>query len=96
MALAGTSVQGVALPVVAVQVLGASPGQVSLLAAAATAPAFFFALPAGVVGTATRSGRSWSAPILPRPRWWLWCRSAGPPVSCPCPSSIRSHCCWGR
>nr|WP_268983038.1 MFS transporter [Streptomyces filamentosus] len=49
-ALAGTSVHGVALPVVAVQVLGASPGQVSLLAAAATAPAFFFALPAGVVG----------------------------------------------
>ncbi|MET9449006.1 MFS transporter [Streptomyces cinerochromogenes] len=48
--LAGTSVHGVALPVVAVLELDASPGQVSLLAAAATAPAFVLALPAGVAG----------------------------------------------
>ncbi|MFG3013852.1 MFS transporter [Streptomyces cinerochromogenes] len=48
--LAGTSVHGVALPVVAVLELDASPGQVPLLAAAATAPAFVLALPAGVAG----------------------------------------------
>lgn len=48
--LAGTSVHSVALPVVAVLELGASPGQVSLLAAAATVPAFVLALPAGVAG----------------------------------------------
>ncbi|MGC4916302.1 MFS transporter [Streptomyces albogriseolus] len=48
--LAGSSVHGVALPVIAVLELGASPGQVSLLAAAATVPAFVLALPAGVAG----------------------------------------------
>jgi MFS family permease len=48
--LAGSSVHGVALPVIAVLELEASPGQVSLLAAAATVPAFVLALPAGVAG----------------------------------------------
>ncbi|MFF8908734.1 MFS transporter [Streptomyces olivaceoviridis] len=48
--LAGTSVHGVALPVIAVLELDASPGQVSLLAATATVPAFVLALPAGVAG----------------------------------------------
>ncbi|MGW1815400.1 MFS transporter [Streptomyces sp. NPDC002125] len=48
--LAGSSVHGVALPVIAVLELDASPGQVSLLAAAATVPAFVLALPAGVAG----------------------------------------------
>ncbi|MEW2626027.1 MFS transporter [Streptomyces sp. NPDC048106] len=48
--LAGSSVHGVALPVIAVLELDASPGQVSLLAAAATVPAFDLALPAGVAG----------------------------------------------
>ncbi|MEU7283443.1 MFS transporter [Streptomyces sp. NPDC045431] len=50
MTLAGASVHGVALPVVAVLELDASPGQVSLLAAASTVPAFVLALPAGVAG----------------------------------------------
>ncbi|MFI8421166.1 MFS transporter [Streptomyces sp. NPDC085479] len=49
-ALAGSSVHAVALPVVAVLELEATPGQVSLLTAAATAPAFLLALPAGVAG----------------------------------------------
>ncbi|MEW2514724.1 MFS transporter [Streptomyces sp. NPDC046870] len=48
--LAGSSVHGVALPVIAVLELDASPGQVSLLVAAATVPAFVLALPAGVAG----------------------------------------------
>lgn len=48
--LAGSSVHGVALPVVAVLELDAFPGQVSLLATAATVPAFVLALPAGVAG----------------------------------------------
>lgn len=49
-ALAGSSVHAAALPVIAVLELDAAPGQVSLLAAAATAPAFVLALPAGVAG----------------------------------------------
>ncbi|MFK0142681.1 MFS transporter [Streptomyces murinus] len=48
--LAGSSVHAVALPVVAVVQLHATPRQVSLLAAAATAAAVVLALPAGVVG----------------------------------------------
>ncbi|MFD6335305.1 MFS transporter [Streptomyces niveus] len=49
-ALAGSSLHAVALPVVAVLELDATPGQVSLLTAAATIPAFALALPAGVLG----------------------------------------------
>lgn len=49
-ALAGSSLHAVALPVVAVLELNATPGQVSLLTAAATLPAFALALPAGVLG----------------------------------------------
>ncbi|MFD9869093.1 MFS transporter [Streptomyces niveus] len=49
-ALAGSSLHAVALPVLAVLELGATPGQVSLLTAAATTPAFVLALPAGVLG----------------------------------------------
>ncbi|WP_153812156.1 MFS transporter [Streptomyces sp. SUK 48] len=48
--LAGSFVHAVALPVVAVVELHATPRQVSLLAAAATAAAVVLALPAGVVG----------------------------------------------
>ncbi|MEV7157065.1 MFS transporter [Streptomyces misionensis] len=48
--LAGSSAHAVALPVVAVVELDATPRQVSLLAAAATAAAVVLALPAGVVG----------------------------------------------
>ncbi|MFJ8676754.1 MFS transporter [Streptomyces sp. NPDC093589] len=48
--LAGSSLHAVALPVVAVLELNATPSQVSLLAAAAMTPAFVLALPAGVVG----------------------------------------------
>ncbi|MFJ8660295.1 hypothetical protein [Streptomyces sp. NPDC093795] len=49
-ALAGSSLHGVALPVVAVLELDATPGQVSWPAAASTAPAFVLALPAGAAG----------------------------------------------
>lgn len=49
-ALAGSSLHAVALPVVAVLELKATPGQVSLLTAAATLPGFALALPAGVLG----------------------------------------------
>ncbi|MEU2354421.1 MFS transporter [Streptomyces misionensis] len=48
--LAGSPVHAVALPVVAVVQLHATPGQVSLLATASTAAACVLALPAGVVG----------------------------------------------
>nr|WP_234315868.1 MFS transporter [Streptomyces sp. NRRL F-5527] len=48
--LAGSSLHAVALPVVAVLQLHATPGQVSLLAAAVMTPAFVLALPAGWVG----------------------------------------------
>ncbi|WP_405851304.1 MFS transporter [Streptomyces sp. NBC_00090] len=47
---AGFSVHAVALPVIAVLELDAAPGQESLPAAGATAPAFVLALPAGAAG----------------------------------------------
>ncbi|MFI1226211.1 MULTISPECIES: MFS transporter [unclassified Streptomyces] len=46
---AGSSVHRVALPALAVLNLGAAPGQVSILAFAATLPALVIALPAGVL-----------------------------------------------
>ncbi|MCZ1012223.1 MFS transporter [Streptomyces lydicus] len=52
--LAGSSLHGVALPVIAVLELKATPGQVSLLTAAAMTPAFALSLPAGVVGDRCR------------------------------------------
>ncbi|MFE2562074.1 MFS transporter [Streptomyces sp. NPDC059352] len=48
--MADSSVHAVTLPVIAVLELDAAPGQVSLPAAAATAPAFVLALPAGAAG----------------------------------------------
>ncbi|MGW1974145.1 MFS transporter [Streptomyces sp. NPDC001889] len=45
----GTAVHAVALPVVAVVHLAATPGQVAVLAALSTAPAALFSLPAGVL-----------------------------------------------
>ncbi|MFF9785732.1 MFS transporter [Streptomyces nigrescens] len=48
--LAGSSLHAVALPVIAVLELKASPGQISLLTAAALTPSFALALPAGVIG----------------------------------------------
>ncbi|MCL3998880.1 MFS transporter [Streptomyces lavenduligriseus] len=47
--LAGSSLHAVALPVLAIEMLHASPGQVAVLAFLATLPAFFLALPAGVI-----------------------------------------------
>jgi Na+/melibiose symporter-like transporter len=47
--LAGSSLHAVALPVIAIEVLQATPGQVAVLAFLATLPAFFLALPAGVL-----------------------------------------------
>ncbi|MEU2354418.1 MFS transporter [Streptomyces misionensis] len=46
---AGSSVHGVALPALAVLRLGATPGQVALLAFAATVPALLVSLPAGAM-----------------------------------------------
>ncbi|MFF1977433.1 MFS transporter, partial [Streptomyces sp. NPDC058204] len=45
----GSAVHRVALPALAVLHLGASPGQVALLAFAASAPALLVSLPAGVL-----------------------------------------------
>ncbi|MEV7122607.1 MFS transporter [Kitasatospora griseola] len=45
----GSLFTAVALPVVAVVHLGATPGQISLISAAATLPALLFGLPAGVL-----------------------------------------------
>ncbi|MER6913857.1 MFS transporter [Streptomyces sp. NPDC000594] len=46
---AGSAVHAVALPVVAVVELAATPGQVAVLAALVTMPAFLFSLPAGAI-----------------------------------------------
>ncbi|MFD7552239.1 MFS transporter [Streptomyces sp. NPDC059816] len=46
---AGSAVHAVALPVVAVVELAATPGQVAVLAALVTTPAFLFSLPAGAI-----------------------------------------------
>ncbi|MFD3422439.1 MFS transporter [Streptomyces decoyicus] len=48
--LAGSSLHSVALPVIAVVELQATPGQISLLTAAALIPGFALALPAGALG----------------------------------------------
>lgn len=55
--LAGSSLHGVALPVIAVLEIKATPGQVSLLTAAAMTPAVALSLPAGVVGD--RYAKKW-------------------------------------